>query len=184
MLSDEALYEQLLDGQIEAFDALYRRYERSLFGFILTQLGDRTEAEDVFHDAFVALLNERRTGRSLRSFRAWIFQVARHLCLNRARARRRASRALEAPRAAPEPPLLPEAALSSKQAAEAVRRAVGELPVALAEVYALRSAGLAYEEIARVLKVPVGTVKSRMHELVARLRREVRPWTASRSGTA
>jgi DNA-directed RNA polymerase specialized sigma24 family protein len=45
-------------------------------------------------------------------------------------------------------------------------------------VYELRTAGLSYDEIAQVLHVPLGTVKSRMHELVARLKKEMHAWTA------
>ena len=47
----------------------------------------------------------------------------------------------------------------------------------MADLYHLRTAGLSYDEMARVLAVPVGTVKSRMHELVTQLKREMQPWT-------
>jgi RNA polymerase sigma-70 factor (ECF subfamily) len=55
-ISDESLYEQLVGGDLKALDVLYGRYQRHLFGFILGQLGDRQEAEDVLHDAFLAVL--------------------------------------------------------------------------------------------------------------------------------
>ncbi|MCC7382373.1 MAG: sigma-70 family RNA polymerase sigma factor [Deltaproteobacteria bacterium] len=180
MRPDEVLYQELTNGRMEAFDELYRRYERNLFGFIVRQIGDRGEAEDVFHEAFMAVLKERRSPEALESFRAWIFQVARHLCLNRVRSRERRERALEtAGRSAPEPIAHPESILASREAPEALRRAVDRLPPPLAEVYALRTAGLSYEEIAHALEVPLGTVKSRMHEMVTRLKKEVRPWTVS-----
>ena len=55
----------------------------------------------------------------------------------------------------------------------ALGEAVSRLPVPLSEVYHLRASGLSYEEMAQVLEVPVGTVKSRMHDMVKRLREEV-----------
>jgi len=175
--TDEALYVALLDGDVSAFDELYRRYERPLFGFIVRQLGDRGEAEDVFHEAFMATLQHSRQTRELASFRGWIFQVARNLCLNRLRSRKRAAVALdtEARSAARVPPA--DHRLSASEAPAALARAVVALPEPLARLYELRASGLSYDEIARVLGVPLGTVKSRMHELVAWLRKEIRPWT-------
>ena len=70
MVSDESLYERLLGGDMAAFDALYERYERPLFGFIYKQLNDARAAEDVMQDAFLGLLKDRR---SLHSFRAWLY---------------------------------------------------------------------------------------------------------------
>jgi RNA polymerase sigma-70 factor (ECF subfamily) len=179
MLSDEALYRKLVAGDLDAFDELYRRYESCLFGFVIHQLRDRVEAEDVFHEAFLSVLRDRRRGE-LKSFKAFIYQVARNLCLNRLRSRRRADRALETEsRSPPDTSLHPESLLVAREAPEALRRALGKLPEPLARLYELRASGLSYEEIAGVLEVPVGTVKSRMHEMVSRLRKEVEPWTAA-----
>lgn len=176
MASDEALHERLLGGDLAAFDALYERHERPLFGFILGQLGgDRQEAEDVLHDAFLAVLRDRDPDRGVRCFRAWIFQVARNLCLNRRRSRQRAVRAAVA--VAREPtagPPLPGHALEEHEVVQSLRAAVARLPAPLAELYRLRAGGLSYEELAQTLSLPLGTVKSRMHEMVSRLREEMR----------
>ncbi|MSP26488.1 MAG: RNA polymerase sigma factor [Myxococcales bacterium] len=176
MDSDDALFEKLIAGDLRAFDRLYERFERPLFGFIRAQLGDAGEAEDVLHEAFMAVLRERETRREVKSFRAWIFQVARNLCLNRVRSRKRAGRAAEAVgwmRASGEAPLLAEQVLERRQSGEALRRAVERLPPGLAEVYRLRAGGMSYEEVAVTLGIAEGTVKSRMHEMVKRLREEV-----------
>lgn len=176
MLSDEALYEKLVGGDATAFEQLYRRYEGCLFGFILRQLGDQSEAEDVFHEAFMAVLRERHP---LESFKAWIFQVARNLCHNRVRSRKRAARAIETEAWSVVTEPHPESMLASSEAPAVLRRAVGRLPEPLAQVYELRTSGLSYDEIAQILEVPLGTVKSRMHEMVGRLRKEMEPWAAS-----
>jgi RNA polymerase sigma factor (sigma-70 family) len=177
MTSDESLYEQLLRGDLKALDGLYERYERRLFGFILGQLGDRQEAEDVLHDAFLAVLRERLADRRAPTcFRAWIYQVARNLCLGRVRSRQRAMRAMDAAAQVAAPSIeQPEGALVGHQSSETLKRAVARLPGPLAELFQLRAGGLSYEEAAQVLEIPVGTVKSRMHELITRLRAEVQP---------
>jgi RNA polymerase sigma-70 factor (ECF subfamily) len=174
MISDEALFEQLVRGDLAAFDALYARHERPLFGFVLGHLGDRQEAEDVIHDAFVTALREGRRGAAPDCFRAWLYQVARNLCLNRLRTRQRAARAVEnVARQPAATAAAPEHALADRQAAAALRSAVDRLPTALAEMFRLRSSGMSYEELATVLGLPLGTVKSRMHDMVSRLREEM-----------
>jgi len=174
MVSDEALYEKLLAGDIGAFDALYARHERHLFAFILRHIRDRQEAEDVLHEAFMALLRERDGGRRATSFRAWLFQVTRHLCLNRLRSRRRAASAIEHVAHEPsEPAQHPERALQERESAAALESAVSRLPTSLAELYQLRAGGMSYEELSEVLAIPIGTVKSRMHQMVCLLREEM-----------
>ena len=174
--SDESLYRALVDGDLRAFDVLYERYEAPLFGFLRRQLNDATEAEDVLHEAFMAVLREREAGKSARSFKAWLFQVARHLCLNRVRTRQRSAKASDGVAVLMEVAQLtaqPEQALQHRQTADALKVAVSKLPPQLSELYHLRAGGLSYEELSDVLGVPLGTVKSRMHELVKRLKEEV-----------
>jgi RNA polymerase sigma-70 factor (ECF subfamily) len=67
----------------------------------------------------------------------------------------------------------PAAALAAQQSTAALHLAVDRLPVPLAELFRLRSSGLSYEELAQVLSLPLGTVKSRIHEMVTRLRQEL-----------
>jgi RNA polymerase sigma-70 factor (ECF subfamily) len=172
MLSDEALHERLLQGDLAAFDTLYARHARPLHGFIRRHLSDAHEAEDVLHDAFLALLRDPSATRAVVGLRPWLYQVARNLCLNRLRSRRRGARALES---APEPsgPEEPGRALDARETGERLRDAVAKLPEAQAQLYTLRAQGLSYEELAGILGVPLGTVKSRVHDLVTRLRKEL-----------
>ncbi len=68
--------------------------------------------------------------------------------------------------------------LAQAQMLRALDVAVARLPVPLADVYHLRSSGLSYEEMADVLEIPLGTLKSRMHQMVGALRQELQAWTA------
>jgi len=176
MRSDEALLEALLDGDVRGFDLLHARYARPLFGFIRRYHPQQQEAEDVLHETFLALLRDRNAARAATNLRAWLFQVARHLCLNRHRANRRAAGALADPAVsrAPVAALHPEGILLGSERLRALQTAIAKLPLELAELWHLRSSGLSYEEMASVLAVPVGTVKSRMHGMVHRLREELR----------
>ena len=178
MESDERLFERLREGDLRAFDELYARYERPLFGFLLALVADPAEAEDLFHDAFLTLL--RRADDNIfrgGSFRTWIFRVARNRALNRLRARGR-TRLDEAP--GDELPHEPdaEARLDARARFRALEGAIARLPPRLAEVFHLRAAGLSYEELAETLEVPIGTIKSRIHEMVEVLKKRMGPWTA------
>jgi len=176
MPSDEALLERLLAGDVRGFDLLYERYEGPLFRFIRRHHPQQQDAEDVLHEAFLALLREGDAARRAVSLRAWLFQVTRNLCLNRHRARRRGTRAVSDH---PQPPGVsasvpdPYHALEHAQAQQSLFAALAALPGELAELYQLRVSGLSYDEMASVLAVPVGTVKSRMHTMVSRLREEI-----------
>src|ERR1700683_5172845 len=95
LLSDETLYAQAKDGDMRAFDALYARYEACLFGFIVSQVRDRADAEDLFHETFVNALKAplvRFEGGG--GFRAWTYRTARTLATTRTRRASRGARAL------------------------------------------------------------------------------------------
>jgi RNA polymerase sigma-70 factor (ECF subfamily) len=169
MQPDEALYQRAREGDLAAFDTLYARYARRLFGFLLRLLNDRAEAEELFHDTFLSLLEAPRATFGTATFAAWLFRIARNLALNRLRTRSRGARAVS--RAVlDDPPPTPEQRLVEEERAFALSTAVQQLPEGLADVFHLRSSGLSYLEIAEVLAVPIGTVKSRLNALVHHLK--------------
>jgi len=177
MDSDERLFARVRSGDLSAFDELYARYERPLYGFLVASLKNRADAEDVFHDAFLSALKSRAVRLEEGGFRAWLFRIARNAVLNRQRSSARGAVA-KAKVDAPEPDATAVDRLEERERDAALSSAVARLPASLAEVYRLRSSGLSYDEIADVLETPVGTVKSRMHEMVKQLRKEMEPWTA------
>jgi RNA polymerase sigma-70 factor (ECF subfamily) len=176
MVTDEALYQQVRRGDLGAFDDLYARYERRLFGFTLRMLGDRAEAEEVLHDAFLNVLKAEQAQFLEARFSSWLFRIARNLCANRLRSRRRGRGALSLVGAAPNPPEpTPEELLTKEERTQVLAEAVQRLPPALADVFHLRTSGLSYEEMAGVLGIPLGTVKSRMNALVQQLKGNIEP---------
>jgi RNA polymerase sigma-70 factor (ECF subfamily) len=175
--SDEVLYARAKGGDMRAFDVLYSRYEGCLFGFVLSQVRNAADAEDVFHETFVSALKAPTVRfESGGGFRAWIYRIARNLVLNRARSHHRGARAL-ADFPEPETPARSDEAIADEEMRVALEHAVARLPPALSEVFHLRASGLRYEEIADVLEIPLGTCKSRMNQMVTHLREELRPWT-------
>jgi RNA polymerase sigma-70 factor, ECF subfamily len=179
--SDEALYLRVKQGDMRAFDALYERYESRLFGFLHNQLRNRADAEDTFHEAFLAALKSREVKfERAGGFRTWLYRVARNLATNRMRSDRRGARAMsDVPRIEATPASTPpDESLEEHEMEHALGRAIEKLPPALSEVFHLRTSGLSYEEMADVLEIPLGTLKSRMNQMVTQLREELRPWTA------
>jgi RNA polymerase sigma-70 factor (ECF subfamily) len=174
--TDEALYIRLKRGDLRAFDALYDRYKKPLFGFLRRSLGSREDAEDAFHESFLSALRAPEVAFPHEGgFRPWIFRVARNVALNRIRSTKRGEQALRRVPADGAPSAADEE-LASAQLRAALERAVAALPWSLAEVYHLRASGLTQEEVARVLEIPLGTLKSRIRRMVEHLREELSPW--------
>ena len=167
MRTDKSLCQLIRAGDREAFDCLYDRYEKPVFRFLLRYLRNAQDAEEIFHEAWIAVLRHEELKFEPGSFQAWLYQVARNLALNRLRGRKRFENVCR---------LLPdEEAVEVKEAeppegrAELVARALAKLPAPLVQVFELRAQGKSYEEMAAVLNLPVGTIKSRMHSMVRRL---------------
>jgi RNA polymerase sigma-70 factor (ECF subfamily) len=180
MESDESLFESVRRGDMAAFDRLYERHEVKLFAYLRALIRDRHEAEEVFHDAFLNAMRGAPREIDEGGFRPYLYRVARNAALNRLRAASRRERAHGAAPAVIERDVSPAAdeELAARELEAALGRAVSRLPAPLGELYHLRASGMSYEQIAGVLEAPLGTVKSRMHQLVHALREELRPWIA------
>ena len=168
MASDEALTRAVRGGDMEAFDVLYARYEVRLFAYVRRFVHDRARAEDVFQEVFMTVLRDRTFDPERGRFAPWLFTVARNRCRMAERSGSRESRALEAlPRPA-------EASEPSYAEADQVRRAMEALPEGQRQLLLLKQvAELTYREIATVLGVAEGTIKSRLHAATAAFRAQL-----------
>jgi RNA polymerase sigma-70 factor (ECF subfamily) len=172
--SDAELLTQIAAGDVGAVGELYDRYASTLFPIALRILRDRTEAEDVLHDAFVAV-NERAAqyAADRGSVIAWLVTLVRNLSIDRTRRReRRGSLARDV--IAHEPPASardPERLTSEASEREKIRRALSSLPEAQRQTLEVAFfEGLSYPEIAARENVPLGTIKSRAARALAALR--------------
>jgi RNA polymerase sigma-70 factor, ECF subfamily len=152
-----------------AFELLYHRYVRSIFGLALRRLRDRPQAEEAAQEAFAAIWRSAGSYRPERGPAApWLYTVARNAIVDRMRARS-GDTVAELPELVSAEPGPAERAEAS-DAAWRVHRALEELPKREREVIELAYwSGLSQSEIAEYLHVPLGTVKTRTRSALARL---------------
>jgi RNA polymerase sigma-70 factor (ECF subfamily) len=175
---DRELVLRWRSGDRSAFEALIRRHERRVYRLLLRMLGSKEEAEDAAQETF---LNLHRHGHRFRGdalFSTFVYRVAANAALNRRRTLGR-SRAREAglQRLQESGAELPSAPVDPERAAVAAEQRAGVQAALLELVPRLRLPlvlydleGLPYPEIAKLLDLPEGTVKSRIHRARERLR--------------
>ena len=178
-ISDTQLLQQHLDGDGEAFAALVNRYRRELFNFLARFTGDPAMAEDVFQEAFLQIHLSAGAFDTSRRLKPWLFTIAANKARDAMRSRaRRQSAPLDAtvgkgnggdsyadlmPSNIPPP----EETLVNLQTRRAVQNIVSRMSDNLRVVLLLcYFQEFSYQEIAEILDVPLGTVKSRLHAAV------------------
>lgn len=163
-LSDEDLVARLTDRDTAAFAALYDRHSRIAFGLAYRMLGEPSAAEDVVQEAFLSLWRQASTFRPERSaVRTWLLSIVHHRAVDRLR--RTVSREVSVE---DEPERVDESTdveqeVSALLEARQVREALGALPADQRRAIELAYfGGHSHSEIARMLDVPLGTVKGRL----------------------
>jgi RNA polymerase sigma-70 factor, ECF subfamily len=166
--NDASLIERTGRGDRAAFEELYRRFARPVLAMAIRQLGDSGRAEDATQETFAAVWRSARSYRQERgSPSAWLYAVARHAIIDRAR--QRVEPAAEVPDAASAEAGPAEQAETSWLAWK-VHAALERLPERERVVLELAYwSGLSQTEIASYLDVPLGTVKTRTRAGLARL---------------
>jgi RNA polymerase sigma-70 factor (ECF subfamily) len=179
-ITDAQLLQRHLEGDREAFPALLRRYERELYSFLARFTGDRALAEDVFQETFLQLHLSAGAFDMSRRLKPWLFTIAANKARDAMRSRfRRRTVALDAtittdtneettyaslmPANIP----APDESVANLETRQTVQNIVLQMPENLRIVLVLGYfQDLAYKEIAEILEIPLGTVKSRLHAAV------------------
>jgi len=192
--TDEHLLGRLRAGDRSVFGTLVRRYERELYGYLRRYVGDDDLADDVFQNTFVAVFRKIGQYEPGRAARPWLYAIATNQAIDAMRKRSRQGDRVSDARTAPdeegEPRSLFELAAAPgpdpreladrAEQAERVRAAVAKLPELLRQVVVLAYfQGMKYKDIADVLGIPVGTVKSRLHAATTKLTED---WMAAEAG--
>lgn len=168
--SDAELLERIAGGDRGAFESLYQRFARPVFGLALRKLGDRDRAEEAVQETFTAVWRSARSYRRDRGAGApWLYAVARNAIVDRFRSKGDAVADL------PDSPTAdagPQESAETAWTAWRVHRALEELLPAEREVLELAYwSGLSQSEVARFLEIPLGTVKTRTRSALQRLSR-------------
>lgn len=164
MESDEALMLRAQHGDARATDELIARWRLRLHAF-LARRARQNDADDLFQETWLRVVRARDRFDTRQRFSTWLFSIANNLCRDQSRRLAVRTRDSHAPPIAA-PPLSTELRID-------VRRRLATLPDRLREVLVLRYfEDLSDLEIAAVVGVPAGTVKSRLHTAVRALRGE------------
>lgn len=178
----EMLVERAREGDRSAFGQLVDEYKDKIYNYVARMLNDPYEAEDVTQEAFLRAYKSLPRFRGASSFHTWLYRIASNLAIDVVRKRKRQDPtfSLDEPlesedgeyeRELPDETGGPEDRTSTRETRVAVRRAIMDLPEKLRDVMILYELqGETYEDIAGILDVPLGTVKSRLFNARNRLK--------------
>jgi RNA polymerase sigma-70 factor, ECF subfamily len=183
-LSDQEVVLRARSGQELAYRELIRRYERPVFALLFRMVRDRELAEDLAQETFVKALNAIDSYRPEFKFSSWIFKIANNAAIDHLRRRELDTLSLDGSPHAETPEAMQATALQigarqetpletveAKELGTAIEAAIGSLRPEYRSCILLRHVeGRAYEEIAEILNLPLGTVKTYIH----RARNELR----------
>jgi len=186
-VNDAELVRRCAAGEEAAYRELVGRLEKPLVAFIRRYVNEENLAEDLFQETFVRVVKTLGGFRPEASLTTWIFTIARNLCLDHLKAKKRHREvSMDAGAAGPgEGETDYREALRSKgpeagalaeagEDGERLRAAMAELAEPKREALVLRVfSNLSYEEIARITEAPVGTVKFRVHDAIQDLTRKL-----------
>jgi len=185
-LDDRDLISRCRDGSRDAFDELITRYQRRVYTFAYRLTGNADDAADIAADTFVRLYTSLASFRGDSSFVTWLFRVVTNIYLDsRKKKRVRQTQSLDEvveleesavqrqiEDAGPSPHEIAEA----RERTAAIQAAVASLPEHQRIMVVMYHVdGLAYEEIAEALQLPIGTVKSRLNRARLALRQKLEP---------
>ena len=173
-MGDDELVRQFLDGRRDAFGILMRRHEDRVFAIACRLMGSRQEAVDATQEVFLQLLRKLDRYESRSAFTTWLYRVASNVCYDLLRQRRRQPVLTVEPPPGIEDPSA-EHPFSAAELRPDLERALAQLSEEFRTVVVLHDVEqLRYTDIAEILEIPVGTVKSRLsrarHELASSLR--------------
>ena len=179
--SDQTLIDHCLAGRREAFGLLVERYQTRLFHSLLHLLGSAEDAQDATQEAFVNAFEKLGSFRGQSQFYSWLFRIAYNTAVSTKRKSRRMSVSLEARRDATglepsdgNPTSEPSYAMDVSDRQRLVQQALSELCEEFRAALVLKEIdGMSYEEIADIVKVPLGTVRSRIHRARLELREKL-----------
>ena len=167
-----SIIREVLDGDANAFEDIVREYERNVYNIALRMSGDREDALDISQESFLKAYHSLHSFRGDSRFSVWLYRIVSNTCLDFLRERKRRAEVplvrgddADEPEQAeiPDESLSPETLFERNLTREALRRGLMSLPEDQRTILLLREIeGFSYEEIADILSLESGTVKSRI----------------------
>jgi RNA polymerase sigma-70 factor (ECF subfamily) len=176
--SEDAIWvRQARSGDLAAFERIYDKFHRRIYGLCLRMTGNRSVAEELVQETFVRVWEKRHLIEPERGFAAWLHRVAVNVVLSDRRSKRRRAQLVD-PGAEPDDleASRPVAGPVGREAGLDLERAMEHLPPRARAVFVLHDIeGHRHEEIARLTGVAVGTSKAQLHRARRILREALRP---------
>jgi RNA polymerase sigma-70 factor (ECF subfamily) len=184
--NERNLIEKCKQGDRKAFDTLIRSYEKRVYNLAYRLSGHYDEANDISVDAFIRVFQALRLFRGDANFSTWLFRIVTNVYLDRRkRTRNKQHLSLEeyieleensVARQVEDPAPTPDAHAEASERRDMLQQAINSLPdYQRAMIVLYHTEGLSYEEIADVLALPIGTVKSRLNRARLTLREKLEP---------
>jgi RNA polymerase sigma-70 factor (ECF subfamily) len=180
---DAQLMERVRDGGQEAVLELVQRFQDELVGFFFHLAWDQLAAEELAQDVFINVWRSRARWVPTAKVRTWIYRIAHNLWIDHIRRQRRhlsldatidQDDSLRLVDLLPAPATAPDREERDRSIRDRIRQALGDLPDGQREVFVMANdLGMKYQEIASILGIPEGTVKSRMHHAIRALREDL-----------
>ena len=168
-LTDEQLIERFQNGDRHAYDELVKRYKDPLYNFVFRYLNNQFAAEDIVQETMIKLFTHKHYYKPIAKFSTWIYTIAKNLALTEIRKnKRRKTESMWNDQGQPIDVPSNEDSLEKKVqnelAVEELNKCLDEIPENFRIAVVLRDfQELSYEEISKILEIPVGTIKSRIN---------------------
>jgi len=179
--SDEELIARFQQGDNYAFDLLVKRYKDPLLNFIYRFIGEKNEAEDIVQETFLRLFKNKHYYKEIAKFSTWIYTIAGNLAKTELRKRKRRKLfsishylSTEKDYDIPDQTTSPESDTNTLITDKIIQKAIDKLSPKFKQVIILRDIqGFSYEEIAEIVGIPLGTVKSRVNRARLKLQEDL-----------
>ncbi len=173
--TDEMLLHDLIEGDCKAFDTLYMRHAPHVEAFACCMLKDRAEAEDLAHDLFLKIWENRETLQDVRSFKNYLFRMTKNAIFDRFEHKAVDARYQQTSQAVDLSELVSDdiaARIDQKDLLLLIELAVDKMPPQRQRIFRMsRIDGIPQPEIARQLGISLKTVEYHIHEALAELRK-------------
>ena len=172
---DKMLIQAYMAGDGRAFETLYNRYRKRLYGYLHNLLsGNETEIDEIFEETWIKVIDKLGSYRDEGKFSAWLFRVARNTFIDSMRKRKRNPAVPSPADDLPEVPDWsngPDRQLEESDSERVIKEALAGLPEDQREVFLLRQQSLSFQEISEIQACSINTVLGRMRYAVRNLKK-------------